>query len=107
MGVARAANLSDANLTHWLKDPQNPISFPGMRSGFAGPSNIFFGPDGNPNIIMALGRSMARFESSDPSLHNWSIEIHGFLHGVPTMVTVQLGCHFCLYLGVSMKHTRL
>ena len=90
VGVARPANSSDQNLTIWEKDPHNPIYFPGMGGGFAGPSNLWAttsgqsntdGEAGNAtattttttttyNMVMALGRSMARFQSTDPTLHN-------------------------------------
>jgi hypothetical protein len=79
VGVARPVDADDANLTNWHKDPLNPISFPGMKGGFAGPSNIFAGPDGHPSIVMALGRGIARFESVDPRLHNWTVADPSFL----------------------------
>ena len=47
VGVARPVDASDPNLTSWAKDPHNPISFPGMRGGFAGPSNLWTA-DGEP-----------------------------------------------------------
>ena len=30
-------------------------------------------------MVMALGRSMARFESADPRLHNWTVASPNFL----------------------------
>ena len=42
VGVARPADSSDANLTVWEKDPNNPIAFPGMRGGaYEQPSPFF------------------------------------------------------------------
>lgn len=41
IGVARAADPSDDNLTHWVKDERNPIYVgPEGTSGYAGPSNL-------------------------------------------------------------------
>jgi sucrose-6-phosphate hydrolase SacC (GH32 family) len=79
VGVARPVDPSDANLTTWAKDPLNPISFPGMRGGFAGPSNLWRGPGGEINMAMALGRSIARFETTDKRMHNWTVADKAFL----------------------------
>eukprot|EP01052_Picozoa_sp_SAG31_P049642 SAG31_NODE_10965_length_1078_cov_1.002043_2_plen_143_part_01 len=79
-GVARPVDDADPNLTAWAKDPNNPISFPGMRGGYAGPSNLWRAKPGGPiNMAMALGRSVARFETTDPRLHNWTVANPRFL----------------------------
>lgn len=96
VGVARPADSNDQNLTVWEKDPHNPISFPGMGGGFAGPSNLWVTTAGlgqkdaasgtttttTYNMVMALGRSMARFQSTDPTLHNWTV-VRGLCHPIP------------------------
>ncbi len=79
VGVAWPVDLADPNLTSWAKDPHNPIAFPGMRGGFAGPSNLWHGPGGETNMAMALGRSVARFETTDERLHNWTVADPKFL----------------------------
>ena len=79
VGVAWPVDLADPNLTYWAKDAHNPIAFPGMRGGFAGPSNLWRGPGGEINMAMALGRSIARFETTDERLHNWTVADTKFL----------------------------
>jgi len=77
VGVARPKDPSDQNLTEWSKDQLNPVYLQDTKGapitrGFAGPSNLWRGQDGNINMLMQLGDSIARFESSDARLHNWT-----------------------------------
>ena len=73
VGVARPADYNDPNLTHWLKDPRNPIAILNGRPG-AGPSNLWQ-VAGKINMLMAQGKHgpVARYETDDPSLHNWTV----------------------------------
>ena len=57
----RPANLSDPNLTVWKKDPLNPISFPGMGGGFAGPSNLWTSANVRDGRWTELARSYSKY----------------------------------------------
>lgn len=74
VGVARPVDPSDPNLTKWEKDPANPITVSGSHGAYAGPSTIWQSPNGNYNMLMGGGSrgGTARYESSDPTLHNWT-----------------------------------
>ena len=78
VGVARPANYDDVNLTEWIKDPHNPISILNGSPG-AGPSNIWRA-GGVDNMLMTQGRRgpVARYVSTDPLLHNWTVAQHLF-----------------------------
>ena len=53
IGVAKAADPSDANLTHWVKDARNPIHVgPEGTNCYAGPSNLWRTEDGKTNMVM-------------------------------------------------------
>ena len=53
IGVARAADPSDPNLTHWVKDSRNPIYVaPAGTDCYAGPSNLWRTKDGKMNMVM-------------------------------------------------------
>ena len=41
VGVARPVDYNDPNLTKWEKDPNNPIAIKGVRTSYAGPSEIW------------------------------------------------------------------
>jgi hypothetical protein len=96
-GIARPDDGADPNLTKWNKDPNNPIyiqvllidcslhslyslypiyiqdaSHAHISQGFAGPSNLFKVGD-TINMVMQLGNDIARFESADATLHNWTV----------------------------------
>jgi sucrose-6-phosphate hydrolase SacC (GH32 family) len=77
VGIARPADMADANLTKWNKDPKNPVYIQDanhvqISRGFAGPSNLFTIGD-TINMVMQLGNDIARFESADSTLHNWTV----------------------------------
>ena len=74
IGVARPADLNDPNLTHWKKDSLNPITILNGSTG-EGPSNMWRGTDGRVNFVAAQrgGSPAVRYQSSDPSLHNWTV----------------------------------
>lgn len=77
VGVAHPVDPGDANLTEWKKDPKNPISIrladgTPVTRGFAGPSNLWR-VGGKLNMLMQLAGNVARYESEDPSLHNWTV----------------------------------
>lgn len=76
VGVARPANTSDPHLLDWVKDTLNPITVTSstgapITRGYAGPSNVWRAA-GAMQMLMQLGEKIARFESTDPRLHNWS-----------------------------------
>ena len=82
IGVARPKNASDPNLTHWVKDAQNPIAIRNLTKGYAGPSNLWRdAPGGAWRMEMILGGDIeeverghtALFESTDPTLHAWEL----------------------------------
>ena len=117
VGVAWPVDLADPNLTHWAKDAHNPIFFPGMRGGFAGPSNLWRGPSGEINMAMALGRTVARFQTTDERLHNWSVADPRFLpyganngHGTTGMMFFPLPTSTTLFsdeLPASLQLTHM
>ncbi len=74
VGVARPVDPSDPNLTKWEKDPANPITVSGPHGAYAGPSTIWQSPNGKYNMLMGGGSrgGTARYESTDPTLHNWT-----------------------------------
>lgn len=83
VGVAHPDDLSDPNLTKWHKDPRNPIDIrtpAGERitRGFAGPSNLWRSPATTVNLAMELGGAVARLESTDATLHNWTVADNAF-----------------------------
>ena len=69
-------NLSDPELTHWAKDPRNPIHIQnlpcgtrkGTHSRGAFPGSIW--QNGNHYNYLSFGY---RFTSVDPSLHEWTM----------------------------------
>ena len=75
VGVARPVDPSDPNLTNWAKDPANPIAVSGTHGAYAGPSTIWQSPSGTYNMLMGGGSrgATARYESTDPTLHNWTV----------------------------------
>ena len=87
VGVARPADPDDATLLSWKKDPRNPIALhqsdgTPVTRGFAGPSNLWRTPAGALTFAMQLGGSIARFESDEASLHNWTLADPAFYaHG--------------------------
>lgn len=74
VGVARPVDPSDPNLTKWRKDDANPIVVGGAHGAYAGPSTIWQSPNGAYNMLMGGGSrgGTARYESTDPTLHNWT-----------------------------------
>ena len=87
VGVARPSDPDDATLLSWKKDPRNPIALhqsdgTPVTRGFAGPSNLWRTPAGALTFAMQLGGSIARFESDEASLHNWTLADPAFYaHG--------------------------
>jgi len=73
IGVARPADPSDPNLTVWVKDSQNPIYITGAPPTYSGPSNLWVRADGKVDFVMILGRTTGLFQSTDPTLHNWTL----------------------------------
>jgi hypothetical protein len=72
VGVARPDDYDDQNLTKWHKDPLNPVVFHGAHGAYAGPSSIWMVGD-TFNLAMPLNSAIARWESTDPTLHNWTM----------------------------------
>jgi hypothetical protein len=70
--VARPDDYDDQNLTKWHKDPLNPVVFHGAHGAYAGPSSIWMVGD-TFNLAMPLNNAIARWESTDPTLHNWTM----------------------------------
>jgi len=88
IGVAHPADLNDPNLTEWTKDPRNPISLRAadgtpVRSGFAGPSNLFQSPNSTElSFVVQLGTTIARIEGAgNDDLHNWTVADNDFFNG--------------------------
>jgi hypothetical protein len=73
VGVARPVDPSDPNLTSWVKDARNPIYIAGSPSTYSGPSNIWRRQDGKYDFVMILGHTTGLFQSSDPTMHNWTL----------------------------------
>ena len=73
IGVAHPADLDDANLSKWKKDPNNPIRINNGTVASAGPSDLWVERGGTTNMVMQLNRAIGRFESTDPNLHTWTV----------------------------------
>jgi hypothetical protein len=52
---------------------KNPIYIAGSPSSYSGPSNIWQRVDGKYDFVMILGGATGLFQSSDPTLHNWTL----------------------------------
>lgn len=84
VGVARPADLLDINLTHWVKDSNNPAHFAGAPATYSGPSNVWKNSvTGKFQMEMILGQTTGLFETTDPSFHNWTLVDDRFypIHG--------------------------
>ena len=66
MGVARAANASDAYLVEWVKDARNPIDWNGTAGG-SDPSGLW--RSGDHWNFAARGE---RFTTRDATFHTWT-----------------------------------
>lgn len=65
LAVARPADLTDPELTYWVKDSANPALFEGPPAQF--PSQIW--KNGENFNFLYKGR---RYTTTDPSFHRWS-----------------------------------
>jgi sucrose-6-phosphate hydrolase SacC (GH32 family) len=65
MAVARPADLADAELQFWAKDPRNPVVFEGKGTCF--PSQIW--RNGDHWNFIADGQ---RWKTTDPTFHTWT-----------------------------------